>query len=149
MTQISPVEGFPGYMVTSDGRVWSDKRGGRWLKLDRKPNGYLAAGLWREGRKRAVLVHSLVLSTFGSPRPEGQQARHLNGRQTDNRIENLAWGTPAENSADRDRMGNHRNGRKTHCKRGHPLSGVNLWVNKRTGARQCRTCMRERRRPVK
>lgn len=145
MSQLRPIKGYPGYMVTSDGRVWSDKQSGRWLKLDRKPNGYLAAGLWRDGRKSSVLVHSLVLETFGSPRPEGLQVRHLNGQQRDNRIENLAWGTAVENAADRDQQGNHRNGRKTHCKRGHALSGDNLWINRRTGARQCRACFKIRR----
>jgi hypothetical protein len=37
--------------------------------------------------------------------------------------------------------------RKTHCKRGHPLSGQNLLVDSR-GARQCRSCqrLRDRRR---
>lgn len=37
---------------------------------------------------------------FVGPRPAGcAGARHLNGIQTDNRLENLAWGTAAENSA--------------------------------------------------
>lgn len=33
-----------------------------------------------------------------------------------------------------------RNKLKTHCKRGHPLSGDNLRINKTTGQRECRTC---------
>jgi hypothetical protein len=35
-----------------------------------------------------------------------------------------------------------RNHRKTHCKRGHPLSGENLYVSKRIGERRCRECAR-------
>lgn len=31
--------------------------------------------------------------------------RHLNGRRDDNRLENLKWGTPGENAADRDAHG--------------------------------------------
>lgn len=36
----------------------------------------------------------------------------------------------------------HRNGRKTHCKRGHELSGENLYIDRYTAktTRQCRTC---------
>lgn len=34
------------------------------------------------------------------------------------------------------------NARKTHCKRGHPLSGDNLYV-KPTGSRVCKTCKRD------
>ena len=43
----------------------------------------------------------------------------------------------------RDRVirGNH-NSLKTHCKRGHPLSGENLRINKR-GARVCIACVHE------
>jgi hypothetical protein len=37
-----------------------------------------------------------------------------------------------------------KNARKTHCKRNHPLSGENLYVNPQ-GFRQCRTCMRMRK----
>lgn len=43
------------------------------------------------------------------------------------------------------RSENHRNAVKTHCKRGHPLSGKNLWVRD-TGARICLTCKRARQR---
>lgn len=41
------------------------------------------------------------------------------------------------------RRGASLNAAKTHCKSGHPLSGENLYVNKR-GSRECRTCSRER-----
>lgn len=37
------------------------------------------------------------------------------------------------------------NALKTHCKRGHALAGTNLYVHAR-GARECRTCRRERAR---
>ncbi len=47
-------------------------------------------------------VHHLVLAAFVGPRPSPQhQARHLNGCRTDNRVENLAWGTCRENYADK------------------------------------------------
>jgi hypothetical protein len=37
------------------------------------------------------------------------------------------------------------NARKTHCKRGHPLSGDNLYVQPR-GYRNCRTCKQAQQR---
>lgn len=40
-----------------------------------------------------------------------------------------------------------KNARKTHCLRGHPLSGANLYVYK--GGRWCRECRRERNRSSK
>lgn len=36
--------------------------------------------------------------------------------------------------------------RQTHCKRGHPLFGENLWFNPKAKERQCRTCHRDRNR---
>ena len=32
------------------------------------------------------------------------------------------------------------NARKTHCPKGHPLSGDNLYIYPSTGGRACRTC---------
>jgi hypothetical protein len=46
---------------------------------------------------------------------------------------------------DSARKGRHRNGRKTHCWRGHPLSGKNLFVCN-DGLRHCNTCSRIRQR---
>jgi hypothetical protein len=35
------------------------------------------------------------------------------------------------------------NARKTHCSKGHPFSGENLYVVPKSGERQCRTCKRQ------
>jgi DNA invertase Pin-like site-specific DNA recombinase len=46
-----------------------------------------------------------VLEAFVGECPPGHECRHLNGNKTDNRVENLAWGTSAENARDRVRHG--------------------------------------------
>lgn len=46
-------------------------------------------------------VHVLVLEAFRGPCPEGTQTRHRNGKRTSNRLNNLCWGTPKENGADK------------------------------------------------
>ncbi len=51
-------------------------------------------------------MHRLVLEAFVGPCPEGMQCRHLDGNRSNNHIDNLAWGTPKENCADRGRHGN-------------------------------------------
>lgn len=120
-----PVPGFPGYTVTDDGEVWS-----HWRSNGRKPrvrttephhrlspgiagsNGYEQVWLFRDGRRHGRFVHLLVLETFVGPCPEAQQARHLDGNQRHNHVGNLAWGTPVENAADRERHGRTARGER-------------------------------------
>lgn len=92
------VPGVPGYRVSNMGRVIGTK--GKILKPSNTATGYhrvTVTGAIPKNRS----VHGLVLSAFIGPRPEGQEARHLNGKRKDNRLSNLAWGTPKENGADR------------------------------------------------
>ena len=65
--------------------------------------------------------------------------------------DHLWIGTPKDNMHDRDRKGRQNEARKTHCKRGHPLSGGNVIFRKQgRGKREdvmrrvCRTCERIR-----
>lgn len=64
------------------------------------------------GQRQSFWVHRLVLQAFAGPAPEGMIARHLNGCPDDNRLENLAWGTPAENNADMVRHGRSTKGER-------------------------------------
>lgn len=43
----------------------------------------------------------------------------------------------------RRRGKNSPNGAKTHCKRGHPLDGANLYIAPSTGTRSCLICRKE------
>jgi hypothetical protein len=61
------------------------------------------------GTKR-VKVHRLVLEAFVGP--SERLTRHLNNDPSDNRLENLRWGTPLENQQDRVRAGRHNGSRK-------------------------------------
>lgn len=83
----------------------------------RKASGYAFVGLVGGRGKRDVGVHRLVLEAFVGPCPAGMQTRHLNGVRHDNRLSNLCWGTPKENTEDRIRHGNHVAGeRHAHAK---------------------------------
>ncbi len=99
-----PVPGWVGrYEVSTLGRVRSlvvgrELRPNRW-------QGYCRVLLGWHRRQFRASVHSLALTSFVGPRAPGMEARHLNGDPTDNRLVNLAWGTRAENDADRERHG--------------------------------------------
>lgn len=103
------IAAWPAYSVTRDGDVWTRYRPGRggrlgyeWRALNPTPDkdGYRIVRLYREGGAwTQARVCRLVCEAFHGP-AEGREARHLNGRNTDDRAVNLAWGTSAENSAD-------------------------------------------------
>lgn len=99
--QIKPVVGFPGYFVSTCGEVWSEIKGDRRQMRPTLARGYHKVGFTIKGKSNLRLVHRLVLEAFVGPAPEGHGTRHLNGVRNDNRIENLAWGTPQENISDK------------------------------------------------
>ena len=68
-------------------------------------DGYLGVLLSAPGRKKVSMkVHHAVLFAFSGSRPDGCECRHLDGDRKNNRLENLRWGTPEENNADRIRQ---------------------------------------------
>lgn len=88
----------PSYAIGTDGSAWSCKSG-VWVKLNQRKDyqGYFTVKI----NKIDKHVHKLVLLTFRGERPAGKQSRHLNDIKTDNRLENLAYGTPSQNQEDR------------------------------------------------
>jgi len=73
-------------------------RKGRMLVCHGQITGYLAVNLSREHQMRRCVVHRLVMFAFAGPEPAGHQVNHINGDKRDNRLENLEWVTPAENT---------------------------------------------------
>lgn len=60
----------------------------------------------RIGRQFQTRVHRQVCEAFNGPPPfEGAVVRHLDGDSLNNCADNLAWGTPKENSEDAIRHG--------------------------------------------
>ena len=119
--EFRPVEGYPGYRVSGDGRVescWT--RRGRyciptetWRPL--KPilrNGYPTFNLARGGKKSACRIHRLVLESFVGPCPEGMVACHGDGDRANNALSNLRWDTTRANSDDSLRHGTRALGSK-------------------------------------
>jgi hypothetical protein len=72
---------------------------------------HMYVGLYKKkGRLKTKAVHRLVLEAFIGPCPPKKGCRHLDGDPTNNRLDNLCWGTPKENCADRERHGTHVKG---------------------------------------
>ncbi len=106
--QWRPILGYEGlYAVSSISRVYSlpkQGRTGRFLTPARTPRGYLSHHLVGVEGTSYVALHRIVCEAFHGPAPSPNPwALHWNDVQTDNRAENLRWGTPKENSEDMKR----------------------------------------------
>lgn len=106
MPRIKDVVGYEGlYQVSDDGVVYSTARkctrGGPRRQSANKVSGHKFVGLCKGGVQTSRTVHSLVLEAFVGPAPGGHECRHLDGNPANNRLDNLACGTRAENTADR------------------------------------------------
>jgi hypothetical protein len=87
---------FHGYEVSDHGRVRNGE--GKILRLQRTGKGYLRVELAIQGGARKWNVHRIVMLAFRGPPEAGQEVNHRNGQKHDNRLENLEYVTPAENS---------------------------------------------------
>lgn len=117
MITLKPIPGFSGYFASSDGRIWTQKRKGgndrnagriltdpRPLKAHLNGSGYLTVNLDLNGKTVSRRVHRLVLETFVGPAPDGFYACHYpDATKSNNNINNLRWGSPADNAQDRYR----------------------------------------------
>lgn len=145
--QWKPVVGYEGlYEVSDIGRMKRVGRGpgaqsGRILSPEQSPHGYFRVVLYRNGARRKMFVHRLVLEAFVGPCPPGMECCHGNDVPTDNRLANLRWDTKSANIRDEVRNGNHNMSRRTHCKHGHAYTPENTGYTT-DGARTCMTCRR-------
>jgi len=152
-----PVIGYEGYYeVSNRGRVRSLPRdinmkngvtrrlSGTVLLSAPSPRGYLAVHLNQGGRGKTTAIHSMVALAF-VPNPDAKPfVCHRNDIKTDNRAENLYWGTRVENEADKARNGRNSWSNRTECVHGHPFDEKNTALDVRGGKvrRRCRECYR-------
>jgi hypothetical protein len=110
------VVGHPNYQVSNLGRVRSMKfreatrLEPKILKQTVNPDtGYLMLSL---GRRTKTAAHTLVCEAFHGPCPDGHECAHGDGVRANNRADNLAWKTPADNRQDKLRHGTWANGER-------------------------------------
>lgn len=112
---LKEIPGFSGYFVSKYGDVYSTRRightardstDGKLRRLQLHKNGlYLRVNLKINRKVYNKRVHLLILETFVGPRPADHVTRHIDGNCTNNRLDNLKWGTRQENEADKKRHG--------------------------------------------
>lgn len=114
------IDGYSDYEISNLGRVKSYRRRSVWKKgaIRILSGNYDAHGYYRvkivsdEGIKKNKKIHQLVNAAFN--KTNGAVVRHLDGNKQNNRSDNLAAGTYAENTADAIMHGTHTHGTKHH-----------------------------------
>lgn len=91
------IEDYPHYRVSSAGRV-KNRTTGHVLKPSMDRHGYLQVILCGNGPKRANRIHRLVAKEFVDGYENNLQVNHIDGNKRNNRVENLEWVTPSENT---------------------------------------------------
>jgi hypothetical protein len=91
---------------------------------------------------RVVQAHRVALALFRGVDAGGQCVCHRCDNPRCVNPDHLFVGTHQDNADDKMRKGRHTWANKSHCTRGHPLSGDNLRIARHSGARVCKECSR-------
>ena len=91
------IEGFENYLIYEDGKIWSKKGKGRFLKPFPDCKGYLRVDLRKDGERKHMSIHRLVGNAFIPNHENKPQIDHIDNNRQNNNIKNLRWVTASEN----------------------------------------------------
>lgn len=83
--------------------LWNCKRWKYWTILSKvnTDDWYLRTTLWKDGKRKSLLIHRLVALTF-IPNPDNKlEVNHIDGNKHNNFYLNLEWCTKSENQKHR------------------------------------------------
>ena len=98
MSKMKKVPGFETYCVSSDGRVYSNKRSGQIELSPSTSTGYAKVTLSNGGEKKNWQVHRLVAELFIPNRKNLEIVNHIDGDKMNNDVSNLEWVTRKGNA---------------------------------------------------
>lgn len=120
---MKPCPSFPGLFVTEDGRVFQE------LNISDAEHGYKTIKTGRGTVRR----HTLVADAFLGKQEKGMVVRHLNGVPGDDRPENLAYGSQADNELDSLGHGTHTRGERNSLAKITDAQAVEIYRRRAAG----------------
>lgn len=107
------IKGFESYEISSLGRVKSNLTN-KILKPHIMPNGYERLTMSNGVKIYGAYVHRLVALNFIDNPENKTNVNHINSIRNDNRLQNLEWTTPKENTMHSMMYGNNKQDGELH-----------------------------------
>lgn len=94
-----PMPGAPDYWISTENRVWSGIKH-KFINGSPTKHGYTDFSLKCDGKRVRKNLHKALAEAF-IPNPNNYpEVRHMNDNPADNWLDNLRWGTQADNVRD-------------------------------------------------
>lgn len=93
-----PIKGAESYEISSYGKVWSIKRGGRIMRPSSTNSGYDMVQLFCNGLYKQVYIHRIVAQNFLANTEKKKYVNHIDADKRNNKASNLEWVTHEENT---------------------------------------------------
>lgn len=86
------------YYIDKNGNVYGPKKNKLKPRMGGYKKKYCRFGAKVNGKTKDFYIHRIMLQEFIGMPEQGMEAAHLDGNPQNNKIENLKWVTPYENS---------------------------------------------------
>jgi hypothetical protein len=138
-----PIPGYETLYEVSDAGAIKTLRSGRILRPQLSNRGYMRVMLYGPGgRVGWRSVHRLVAEAFLANPFHLPIVRHLDDDKQNNLLENLAWGTYVDNTADSIALGNHPAATVLEaCVHGHVYQPGSFTMRRNGNGYEYRSCL--------